>query len=143
MFSLAGKQRDQGSYNYASFKRKKENMKLNIIKCCAPTNNKDEETNEDFYNKLQTLCDQLKKDMTILTGDLNAKIGSDNSGYEEVMGRQGLGKMNENGEMFTECFACNNMIIGSSVFPQRRIHKATWVSPGHRTENQIDHICIG
>ena len=30
--------------------------------------------------------------MTILMGDLNAKIGSDNSGYEEVMGRQGLRK---------------------------------------------------
>ena len=29
------------------------------------------------------MCDKLKeKDMTILMGDLNAKIGSDNSGYE-------------------------------------------------------------
>ena len=81
--------------------------------------------------------------MTILMGDLNAKIGSDNSGYEEAMGRQGLGKMNENGEMLADFCAFNNMIIGGSVFPHRRIHKATWVSPDHRTENQIDHICIG
>ena len=79
---------------------------------------------------------------TILVGDLNAKIGSDNSGYEEVMGKQGLGRMNENGEMLADVFAFNNMIIGGSVFPHRRIHKATWVSPDHRTENQIDHICI-
>ncbi|KAK2155905.1 hypothetical protein NP493_2029g00005 [Ridgeia piscesae] len=85
---------------YASFKTKKENIKLNIIQCYVPTNDKDEETKEDFYNKLQTLRDKLKeKDMTILIGDFNTKIGSDNSGYEEVMGRQGLGKMNENGEM--------------------------------------------
>ena len=28
-----------------------------------------------------------EKDMTILMGDLNAKIGADNWGYEEVMGR--------------------------------------------------------
>ena len=97
-----------------------------------------------FYNKLQTLCDKLKeKDMAILMGDLNAKIGSDKSGYEEVMGRQGLGKMNENGEMLADFCAFNNMIIGGSVFPHRRIHKATWLSPDHRTENQIDHICIG
>ncbi|KAK2183596.1 hypothetical protein NP493_305g00028 [Ridgeia piscesae] len=81
--------------------------------------------------------------MTILMGDLNAKIGSDNSGYEEVMGRQGLGKMNENGEMLADFCAFNNMIIGGSVFSHRRMHKATWVSPDHRTENQIDHICIG
>ena len=83
---------------YASFKTKKENFKLNTIQCHTPTNDKDEE--EYFYNKLQTLCDNLKeKDMTLFMGDLNAKIGSDNSGYEEVVGRQGLGRMNENGEM--------------------------------------------
>ena len=129
---------------YASFKTKKENIKLNIIQCYAPTNDKDEETKEDFYNKLQTLCDKLKEnDMTVFMGDFNAKIGSDNSGYKEVMGRQGLGKMNENGEMLPDFCAFNNMIIGGSVFPHRRIHKATWVSPDHRTENQIDHICIG
>ena len=63
--------------------------------------------------------------MTILMGDLNAKIGSDNSGYEEVMGRQGLGRMNENGEMLADFCAFNNTIIGDSMFPHRRIHKAT------------------
>ena len=127
---------------YASFKTKKENIKLNIIQCYAPKNEKDEETKEDFYNKLQTLCNKLKeKDMTILMGDLNAKIGSDNSGYEEAMGRRGLGKLNENGEMLADLCALNSMITGGSVFPHRRIHKAIWVSPDHRTENQIDHIC--
>ena len=40
--------------------------------------------------------------MTILMGDLNDNIGSENSGYEEVMGRQGLCRMNENGEMLAD-----------------------------------------
>ena len=30
--------------------------------------------------------------------DFNAKLGSDNRGYEEIMGQYGLGEMNENGE---------------------------------------------
>ena len=103
---------------YASFKTKKENITLNIIQCYAPTNDKDEETKKDFYNKLQTLCNKLKeKDTTILMGDLKAKIGSDNSGYEEVMDRQGLGQVNENDEMLADFCAFNNMTIGRQRVP--------------------------
>ena len=83
-----------------------------------------------------------EKDVTILTGDCNAKLGSNSRGYEEVMGTHGIGEMNENGEMFADVCSFNRLIIGGSVFPHRRIHKATWVSPDHRTENQIDRICI-
>ena len=36
----------------------------------------------------------------------------------------------------------NQLVIGGSVFPHKRIHKATWRFPDHRRENQIDHICI-
>ena len=75
-------------------------------------------------------------------GDFNAKIVSNNRGYEEVMGTHGIGEMNENGEMFADLCSFNRLIIGGSVFPHRRIHKAKWVSPDHRTKNQIDHICI-
>ena len=59
-----------------------------------------------------------------------------------MMGRHGLGEMNENGERLADVCALNNMVIGGSVFPHKRIHKATWVSPDLITENQIDHVCI-
>ena len=58
------------------------------------------------------------------------------------MGRHGLGEMNENGERFADACALNNIVIGGSVFPHKRIHKATWVSPDLKTENQIEHVCI-
>ena len=58
------------------------------------------------------------------------------------MGRNGLGVMNENGELLTDFCAVNELTIGGTLFPHRRCHKATWVSPDHQTENQIDHIAV-
>ena len=75
-------------------------------------------------------------------GDFNTKIGEDNTGYEEVMGRHGLGEMSDNGERFTDFCALNSLVIGGSIFPHKRIHKVTWVPPDNSMENQIDHICI-
>ena len=82
------------------------------------------------------------KNVNVIMGDFNAKIGSDNQGYENVMGVHGLGVMNDNGERFVNACAANNIVIGGSVFPHKRLHKATWVSPDQVTENQIDHIGI-
>ena len=73
---------------------KEKTININTIQCYAPTNDKDEETKEHFYNNLQTWCENLnEKDMTVLMGDLKAKIGLGNSVYEEVKGRNGLGIM--------------------------------------------------
>ena len=42
-------------------------------------------------------------------GDFNAKIGSDNQGYENVMGVHGLGVMNDNGERFVNACAITTL----------------------------------
>ncbi len=41
------------------------------------------------------------------------------------MGREALGDMNENGEVFTDFCAFNDLVIGGSVFPHKDIHEAT------------------
>lgn len=79
----------------------------------------------------------------IITMGNYAKMGSGNRGFEEIMGQQGLGEMNENGEIFVNMCATCNLVIGGSFFHHKRIHRATWVSPDLMTENQIDHVCIG
>lgn len=128
----------------ASFHTKKKRINMDLIQCYAPTNDSVEEEKENFYNRLSTIIqDRPKRNIIIVMGDFNAKIGSDNRGYEEIMGQQGLGEMNENGERFADLCAASNLVIGGSVFHHRRIHKATWVSPDLSTENQIDHVCIG
>ena len=128
----------------ASFRTKKQDINLDVIQCYAPTNESKDEDKDVFYDRLLAIVQgRPKKNIVILMGDFNAKIGRDNTGYEEIMGKQGMGEMNDNGERFADLCATTNLAIGGSFFPHKNIHKATWVSPDHRTENQIDHVCIG
>ena len=127
----------------ASFQTKKSRINMDVVQCYAPTNSNDEEEKEEFYSRLLTIVqDRPRRNIIIVMGDFNAKIGSDNTGYEEVMGRQGLGERNENGERFADLCATTGLVIGGSFFHHKRIHKATWISPDLSTENQIDHMCI-
>ncbi|VDO92622.1 unnamed protein product [Schistosoma margrebowiei] len=127
----------------ASFKTKKEDILMNIIQCYAPINDSNDDIKCQFYERLQSVIEKCpRKDLTILMGDLNAKVGIDNTGYEDIIGRHGLGERNENGEGFANLCAFNKLVIKGTIFSHKRIHKATWISPDHTTENQIDHICI-
>ncbi|VDO88339.1 unnamed protein product [Schistosoma margrebowiei] len=127
----------------ASFKTKKEGISTNIIQCYTPTNDYNEDAIDQFYNRLQSIVEKCPtKELTILMGDFSAKVGTDSTGYEDIMGRHGLGERNENGERFANLCAFNKLVIGGTIFPHKRIHKTTWTSPDHTTQNQIDHICI-
>ena len=50
-----------------------------------------------FNDRLKLIIEKSPaKDHTILMGELNIKVGEENTGYEGVMGRHGLEEMNEN-----------------------------------------------
>ncbi len=68
-------------------------------------------------------------------------VGQDN-GYERIMGTQGLGARNDNGERLCEFCEINGLIITGTLFTHKDIHKATWVSADGTVKNQIDHLMI-
>ncbi|CAH2099415.1 unnamed protein product [Euphydryas editha] len=117
--------------------------KISVVQCYAPTNSASEELKDDFYSALNTTLRNIRKqDIVIVMGDLNAKIGTGNAGYERHMGKQVLGVRNENGERFLEFCQNNDLTIGGTLFIHRDHHKYTWNSPDGNTKNQIDHLAI-
>jgi len=107
------------------------------------TNDTEDESKEEFYEQLQRELEATPRhDVLIVMGDLNAKKGEDNVGWEKVMGQHGLGRMNENGERLAKFCGNSDLVIGGSLFKHRDIHKITWTSPNARDQNQIDLIII-
>uniref|UniRef100_A0A3B1KAX6 Endonuclease/exonuclease/phosphatase domain-containing protein n=1 Tax=Astyanax mexicanus TaxID=7994 RepID=A0A3B1KAX6_ASTMX len=117
--------------------------KLTIIQCYASTNEANEEEKDQWYEKLQqTVFKVPQHDMLVIMGDINAKVGADNTDCERAMGKHGCGVMNDNGERLVDFCMTNNYVIGGTIFPHKTIHKLTWKSPDGSTINQIDHILM-
>ena len=89
------------------------------------------EDKDNFYEQLQTVVDSVYKHDTLLVmGDLNAKVGEDNKGYENIIGSHGVGERNDNGERLVDFCRLNNLMVTGTIFPHKLMHKQTWTSPG-------------
>ncbi|VDP44913.1 unnamed protein product [Schistosoma margrebowiei] len=81
----------------ASFETNEEGISMNVIQCYVPTNDYNENAKDQFYDRLQSIIEKCPtKDLTILMGESNAKVGMNNTGYEDIMEGHGLGERNEN-----------------------------------------------
>ncbi|XP_035207037.1 craniofacial development protein 2-like [Stegodyphus dumicola] len=75
-------------------------------------------------------------------GNMKAKLGKEDE-FRPATGKHGLhDSTNDNGQRLVLFAAEHNMIISSTVFCHRRIHKMTWHSADGETWNQIDHVHI-
>ena len=88
-----------------------------VIQVYAPTNNAEEV--ERFYQGLQDLLELTpKKDVLFITGDWNAKVGSQET--PGVTGKFGLGVQNEAGQRPIEFCQENVQIIANTLFQQHK-----------------------
>ena len=81
----------------ARFKGRKNN--LSVLQAYAPTADSSDEDLEEFYDQVEEgLTKMPNRDLCVVTGDWNAKIGNNNAGWEHVIGQFGIGERNERGE---------------------------------------------
>ena len=99
-----------------------------VIQVYAPTSNAEEAEVERFYEDLQDLSEQTpKKDVLFITGDWNAKVGSQET--PGVTGKFGLGMRNEAGQRLIEFCQENALVIANTLFQQHKRRIYTWTSP--------------
>jgi hypothetical protein len=62
---------------------------------------------------------------------------------EAWVGHESLHEIsNDSGVRAVNFAASKNLVVKSTMFPHRKIHKYTWTSPEGNTHNQIVHILI-
>ena len=101
---------------------------ITVIQVYAPTSNAEESEVEWFYEDLQNLVELTpKKDVLFITGDWNAKVGSQE--IPRVTGKFGLGVQNEAGQRLTEFCQENTLVLANTLFQQHKTQLYTWTSP--------------
>ncbi|KAL0812036.1 hypothetical protein ABMA28_009430 [Loxostege sticticalis] len=126
-----------------SIKLKASPMNLNLIQVYAPTSTSSAETSEQFYADLQTVIAKIpNRELLLILGDFNSKIGANSQHYSDCVGKFGLGTRNERGERLMQFANENNLIIANSLFQHHPRRLYTWTSPGGKYRNQIDYILV-
>ena len=115
-----------------------------IVNVHAPSEEKSEESKDSFYEELEQVFYHFPKYHTkILLGDFNAKVGREII-FKPTIGQESLHHdSNDNGVRLVNFATSKNLVVKSTMFPHRNIHKYTWTSPDGKTHNQIDYILIG
>ena len=92
-------------------------FKITVIQVSVPTSSAEEA--EQFYEDLQDLLELTpKKDVLFITGDWNAKAGSQE--IPGITGKFGLGEQNEAGQRLTEFCQENTLVIANTLFQQHK-----------------------
>ena len=88
---------------------------ITVIQVYAPTSNSEEAEVERFSEDLQDLLELTpKKDVLFITGDWNAKVGSQET--PGVTDKFGLGIWNEEGKRLIEFCQENALVIANPIF---------------------------
>lgn len=115
---------------------------VTLINVHAPTEEKDEEEKEIFYDQLdRALAAIPSSDMKIVLGDFNAQVGKETV-FMPTIGKNSLhSKTNENGVRMINFATSRSLVVMSTIFPHKENHKQTWHSP-NGIFTQIDHVLV-
>ena len=110
---------------------------ITVIQVYAPTSNAEEAEFEQFCEGLQDILELMPpKDVLLIIGDWNAKVGSQET--PGVTGKFGLGVWNEARQKLIEFYQEDALVIANTLFQQHKRRLYTWTTAAGQPQNQTD-----
>ena len=112
---------------------------ITVLNVHAPS----DDSQDNFYEEIDRVFDRFRKYHTkILLADFNAKSGREDT-FKPTIGNESLHQdSNDNRVRIVNLATSQNLVVKSTMLPDRNIHKYTWTSPDGKTHTQILHILI-
>jgi exonuclease III len=97
-----------------------------LLNVHAPTEDKDDDIKDSFYEELEQVFGKFPRyHMKILVGDFNAKVGREGI-FKPIIGNESLHEASNDNRVKVVNFATSkNLIVKSTTFSHRDIHKHT------------------
>jgi hypothetical protein len=98
-----------------------------ILNVHAPTEDKIDDVKDTFYKELEQVFNKFPKYHTkFLLGDFSAEVGKEDI-FKATIGNESLREItDDNGVRVVNFATSRNLIVKSTMFPHRNIHKFTW-----------------
>jgi hypothetical protein len=107
------------------------------------TEDKINDVKDSFYEELECVFDKLPTYyMKISLGDFNAKVGREGI-FKPTIGNESLHEIsNDNEAQQVNFVRSKNLIVKSTMFLHRSIHKYTWTLPYGKHHNETEIILV-
>jgi len=107
-----------------------------VLNVYAPSEEKSDYSEDSFCEDIEQVFDHFPKYHTIiLLGDCNAKVGRENI-FKQTLRNESLHQdSNDNDVRIVKFATSKNLVVESTMFLRRNIHKYTCTTPYGKTRN--------
>ena len=118
-----------------------DSRQATMISAYAPTLDTTDKDKEMFYAQLDTILTViLESDKVFLLGDFNAREGRSADVWTGVIGRHGVGNVNDNGILLLSKCAEHRLLITNTTFRMKDKHNTSWMHPRSKYWHLIDYV---
>jgi hypothetical protein len=103
---------------------------------------KNDDVKDSFFEEQGRVFDQFPGYNMKILSDVNAKVDREDIFKPTIENESSHEISDDNGVRVVNFATCKNLVVRSTMFPHRSIHKYTWTSPDRKMNHQIDHILI-